>query len=1511
MKTRNKFCALAAAVSLLAGMLPMGAAASGGASMSIDTDTVIKNQSAQMYGISTDYAVNLPYLSYNEETDKIEQSIQFKTAMNEYGFPLVRIGEGASDTFKWKQAIGPWADRTEQTLWNTTGKVAGGTAEYAELFSTIDAGAQFTVTLNMDTDTAQDAADLAQFLTGGADTEWGKKRIDYGFEKPFNVKAYELGNELDWSGVGGSEYTVAQYIADCKTYIAAVRAVSPDAKFIAFADTANYNKQKSGEDWRAWHKAILADAELAGEIDYIALHTYFDLVNNGLMDTIISAIEEDIAASAGKDRIKVYLSEYAVSNFTTPHSMDSILETANILSRTMWHDGIEMATYHGISSAAWQNIIYNSSTGEMRLNGIGNMLKMFKNYGVGDVLSTNFTGFVKNTNSTASGVAARAADGKIKVIMTNDSASELPVKLNFSDSAEYQLNDEMIITASEPEKSGKDVKTQKYTYASPSVVTQYTMPKYSVCAITLEKRKNVTKTTLYSNDFSNDETYTVYGSDSAQVADGKLSFTGSALGANYVYLPYKNENASFRFEADITVDEILDEENENGILINSSKNDGEFNDGNLIKIKGGTVTEVTYENGNQGETLGEGTTDPLESEKTIHIVYDKTAEGSVSFSINGAEVYSRSGGVKNSAGYIGFLFADSYSVDNAEISNYSAEEIEKTEIKKTFTYEENFDELADGTMPEGWEVMSSELTAGVQDGAFVVDAINSEWDKTYDVIQFTNLGNVQRDGLVMEADFTMLSYNTSAKGYGQRPFAGFAHTVDGEKMGSIGHLSFYPQSEAREYGSSSTPTGSTVDLGGEAYAAGTKTLHLKAVYGAKGSPDLYIDGTKVSYYNISDTSVNMGKIGLAGYLTKFKIDNLKITGIKSEVYSASDVTEITVPFDYEENFDNIAEGSLPAGWYVGDINGDTPTISASVNGGKLVMKNNEWWHGDYMVFGNLGEVYNNGVTVEFDVTATTKTVSSSTQNVTNNAGVGPAYAIGETDGKAEGYSVKFFTAVNPTTHKIVAQKQESSVTDYNIALAEGETNVMSGATKRVKIVMVNNTQTPDIYIDGVKVNAGRYGWRGDTVYTSETGKVGIFLRAAGVEIDNVHVSGKRKIKVSGTSTIDAAFKSAGGVYDTEEDAIADVRVMQKFTSGDELDVTSMANITSSVSGFDGVITVTYDGKEIKKLPYKLNVKEESFVYEENFDNIADGSLPAGWYVGDINGDTPTISASVNGGKLVMKNNEWWHGDYMVFGNLGEVYNNGVTVEFDVTATTKTVSSSTQNVTNNAGVGPAYAIGETDGKAEGYSVKFFTAVNPTTHKIVAQKQESSVTDYNIALAEGETNVMSGATKRVKIVMVNNTQTPDIYIDGVKVNAGKYGWRGDTAYTSETGKVGIFLRSAGVEIDNVRVSGKRLVPVSQTGENKIAVTSAALSGDKLNITVNAQNYGADTSAKLFAAVYGADGKLIGVSGLKDWNSAIYDTTLTVDGMSGYTPETHTIKVMAWDFGTLKPISGSAVK
>ena len=276
----------------------------------------------------------------------------------------------------------------------------------------------------------------------------------------------------------------------------------------------------------------------------------------------------------------------------------------------------------------------------------------------------------------------------------------------------------------------------------------------------------------------------------------------------------------------------------------------------------------------------------------------------------------------------------------------------------------------------------------------------------------------------------------------------------------------------------------------------------------------------------------------------------------------------------------------------------------------------------------------------------------------------------------------------------------------------------------------------------------------------------------------------------------------------------------------------------------------------------------------------------------------------------MKNSEWWHGDYMVFGNLGEVYNNGVTVEFDVTATTKTVASD-QNVTNNAGVGPAYAIGETDGKAEGYSVKFFTAVNPTTHKIVAQKQESSVTDYNIALAEGETNVMSGATKRVKIVMVNNTQTPDIYIDGVKVNAGKYGWRGDTAYTSETGKVGIFLRSAGVEIDNVRVSGKRLVPVSQTGENKIAVTSAALSGDKLNITVNAQNYGADTSAKLFAAVYGADGKLIGVSGLKDWNSAIYDTTLTVDGMSGYTPETHTIKVMAWDFGTLKPISGSAVK
>lgn len=58
-----------------------------------------------------------------------------------------------------------------------------------------DTGAELSITVNFGTMSAQDAADLVEFLNGPADSTWGAKRAALGFPEPIGVRYFEIGNE--------------------------------------------------------------------------------------------------------------------------------------------------------------------------------------------------------------------------------------------------------------------------------------------------------------------------------------------------------------------------------------------------------------------------------------------------------------------------------------------------------------------------------------------------------------------------------------------------------------------------------------------------------------------------------------------------------------------------------------------------------------------------------------------------------------------------------------------------------------------------------------------------------------------------------------------------------------------------------------------------------------------------------------------------------------------------------------------------------------------------------------------------------------------------------------------------------------------------------------------------------------------------------------------------------------------------------------------------------------------
>lgn len=1493
MKTKKVLSAVVAGCMLLGSFT--AARAESKATMVIDTSSVVKTTTGDMYGISTDYSIDDMSIKDYEAGDTSPNPNMVK-AFNEYKIPLVRLGEGALKIFEWKKAIGALSERENQTLWNQTGIVKAGPIEKINLHEAINKDAAFTVTLNMTTDSAQDAADFAQFLTGSASSEWGAKRAAMGHAAPVNVRLYELGNELDW---GDDAITVETYIAKCKEFVAAIKAVQPDARFAAHANTAAYNgvARNDPSDWREWHKAILADAELAGEIDYLAVHAYYSHYSNEVMDKVIGAVESDIAASAGANRIKIFLSEYAESVYTygdqttNPHNMEGVLQTADMLSRMTYHTGIESATYHGIYSSHWQNVVYDSATGKMQLNAIGNLLKMFTEYGVGDILESTFTGFEKDKRSSgATGVAIRTEDGRINLIMSNKAADAANVDISFSDNSKYRIVKETRISADSLEaditNTENKIAINKY-YSNGAAVSSYTLPAYSVCAVTLEKTASAEKTVLYSNDFSTASEFKVEGTGTAAAENGKLVlYSGDemTLTNNYAYLPFNNTSAAFRYEADITVDAVNFDEAMLGIILNADASGGVLQNGNMIRFRGSAADEVVYTDGIDGASIATAVTSGLAAGYSAHITVDASTDGTVELYINGERAYSRSGGLKNSTGYTGFLFNDvNCSVDNACISNYSETPVSMTDIEKNFTYTENFDNVENGKLPEGWEVMNGGVIAGVEDGALIIES--RDWSKP-GWVRIGNIPNVNRAGLTMEADVTAIAQDEDARNAGSRNKGGFAYMADGENLSTAGRLTFWNQGEFTESGQNEKPTANGMEDGFQTLGTTSK---IKLVFTGATSPDIYVNGKKYTYYNLTGTAQNSGDVGLFAVAAKIKFDNVKITGMRTTSVESDKVVEKLVDFRYEENFDDVTDGTLPAGWKTYN------DATASVKNGKLVLDMKEWYSQCGVLIPGLEKVLRDGLVIEGDVTLNSYDASARSYGTRNQYGFGYM--------KADGYigSAGILTWWPQVEFRETGIENPATASTASVLGSSTEYNV-TNKTVRLKLVFSGNS-SPSVFIDGTECKENYYPLTGTT---GNIGAIGLMGRVANATYDNIVITGKKYETLVDESTYAAEFTTGTNEFESAQAAVNAVKVTETAADGTKTDVTADAIITPAVDGTDCTITVEYGGKVIATLKAKIAAAvAETFVYEESFDTLADGTLPSGWTVYDYDaGWSGKVSAKVQDGALVLKSEEWYRGGYLLL-DLDDVQRKGLTFEADITK-----AGSIGGNPNNSKAGIAYmAAVNADGTAAGSHVSLFTDVTSTNHRVYVGRNGDKLTDYSIDPAEGEQSITDGGTVNLKIVSNSDTSTPDIYINGVKKN----NWTVDDTTTLTSGRIGFFAYNSAVKIDNVKITGTRTKEM--TLKSEIKLNSARYDGEKLALSVDAQSADANiTNAMCVAAAYDKQsGELKAMSAVKLWNTAAYKNgriSLEIPGIADYSAEKYDVKVIITDKQSMKPLSACVI-
>ena len=157
--------------------------------------------------------------------------------------PLLRFpGGNFVSGYHWKDGVGPLDERPTKPnpAWNNIEYNHVGTDEMTAFCRAV--GCEPMICVNAGSGTAQEAAEWVEYCNGGTKTRFGSVRAKHGHPKPYNVRYWEVGNELygNWQ-IGHCD--AATYAERYKAFRAAMLAADPKIKLIANGHSSQWNAE--------------------------------------------------------------------------------------------------------------------------------------------------------------------------------------------------------------------------------------------------------------------------------------------------------------------------------------------------------------------------------------------------------------------------------------------------------------------------------------------------------------------------------------------------------------------------------------------------------------------------------------------------------------------------------------------------------------------------------------------------------------------------------------------------------------------------------------------------------------------------------------------------------------------------------------------------------------------------------------------------------------------------------------------------------------------------------------------------------------------------------------------------------------------------------------------------------------------------------------------------------------------------------------------------------------------
>ena len=193
----------------------------------------------------------------------------FIDGLKEAQLPCIRMpGGNFVSGWNWKDSIGPKESRKTRldTAWYQFIPNDVGHDEYLQWAEKCGAEAMYTI--NLGTGTMQDAMDIVEYTNFEGGTDWSEQRRKNGHDKPYGVKTWYLGNEMDgpWQ-IGSYQKDPRGYGVLAHETSKAMKWIDPTIETIACASSSPFLNH-----YPDWDMQVLE--QCYDVVDYISLHHY-------------------------------------------------------------------------------------------------------------------------------------------------------------------------------------------------------------------------------------------------------------------------------------------------------------------------------------------------------------------------------------------------------------------------------------------------------------------------------------------------------------------------------------------------------------------------------------------------------------------------------------------------------------------------------------------------------------------------------------------------------------------------------------------------------------------------------------------------------------------------------------------------------------------------------------------------------------------------------------------------------------------------------------------------------------------------------------------------------------------------------------------------------------------------------------------------------------------------------------------------------------------------------------